>query len=48
MYNKLNEHKFSGHNADRLELSPTEEIRQAGWHQKVDHAHENWKSFLFD
>jgi len=48
MYNKFGEHKFSAHNADRLELSPDDQIRQAGWHAKVDLAQENWKSFLFD
>ncbi len=48
MYNKLGEHRMHGHNADRLELSPADQIRQQGWHRVVNLPQENWKYFHFD
>lgn len=48
MYNKLGQHRMHGHNADRLELSPADQIRQQGWHRVVNLTQENWKYFHFD
>lgn len=48
MYNKLGQHKMHAHNADRLQLSPADQIRQQGWHRAVDLPQPNWKVFSFD
>ncbi len=48
MYNKLGEHRSYSHNADRLQLSPADQIRQQGWIRAVDLPQPNWKYFWFD
>ena len=48
MYNKLDQHEFSSHNSDLLQLTLLQIEQQRGYVKKYDLLHEHWKYFWFD